>query len=106
MVDQAHVFVSSAIVLTKVQIVFQVRRGKIVATSREVRWHWWPVTVISNLNNHRHASRHVVHEVTVEKPHPCGVEQYSIIRRNIRFILLLWNRMYFIRIVYSVFLQN
>jgi hypothetical protein len=48
-------------------IIFQIWRGQIVATPREIRW-YWPVTVLTYLKDQSHASGHVIHEVAVEEP--------------------------------------
>jgi hypothetical protein len=49
-------------------VVFLIRCGQIVAASWEIPWYWWPVTILTNLKNQRHASGHVIQEVAVEEP--------------------------------------
>jgi hypothetical protein len=49
-------------------IVFQIWRGLIVATTREIQWYWWPVAVLTYLKDQSHASGQVIHEVAVEEP--------------------------------------
>jgi hypothetical protein len=49
-------------------LAFQIWCGQIVATPREIRWYWWPVTVLTYLKDQSHASGHVIHEVAVEEP--------------------------------------
>jgi len=51
-----------------IDIAFQICRGLIVATPREIRWYWWPITVLTYLKDQSHASGQVIHEVAVEEP--------------------------------------
>jgi len=58
-------------------IVFQIWRWLIVATPREIRWYWWPVTVLTYLKNQSHASGQVIHEVAMEEPQTWVEEQHT-----------------------------
>lgn len=51
-----------------IDIAFQICRGLIVTTPREILWYWWPVTVLTYLKDQSHASGQVIHEVAVEEP--------------------------------------
>jgi len=55
--------------------VFQIFHGLKVATPREIRWYFWPVTVLTYLKDQRHASVHVIYEVAVEEPQTWVEEQ-------------------------------
>jgi hypothetical protein len=61
-----------------IDLAFQIWRGKIVATPREILWYFWPVTVLTYLKDQSHASGQVIHEVAVEEPQTRVEEQQHI----------------------------